>query len=63
MTTGPVVIGPTRHVRVFVYREAEAYDSLLALVTGHLRKSITRISIFIGKTRRRAKALYFEGTG
>ena len=63
------MIGPTRQVRVFVYREAvdmrKAYDSLSALVTGHLRKSITSgdVFVFIGKTRRRVKALYFDGTG
>ena len=63
------MIGPTRQVRVFVYREAvdmrKAYDSLSALVTGPLRKSITSgdVFVFIGKTRRRAKALYFDGTG
>jgi transposase len=64
-----VVIGPTRQVRVFVYREAvdmrKAYDSLSALVTVHLKKTVTSgdVFVFIGKTRRRAKALYFDGTG
>jgi transposase len=63
------VIGPTRQVRVFVYREAvdmrKAYDSLSALVTGSLKRAITSgdVFVFIGKTRRRAKALYFDGTG
>ncbi len=63
------MIGPTRQVRVFVYREAvdmrKAYDSLSALVTGHLKRAITSgdVFVFIGKTRRRAKALYFDGTG
>ena len=63
------MIGPTRQVRVFVYREAvdmrKAYDSLSALVTGHLKRPITSgdVFVFIGKTRRRAKALYFDGTG
>jgi transposase len=62
-------MGPTRHVRVFVYREAvdmrKAYDSLSALVTVYLQKTITSgdVFVFIGKTRRRAKALYFDGTG
>jgi transposase len=56
-------------VRVFVYREAvdmrKAYDSLSVLVTGHLKRPITSgdVFVFIGKTRRRAKALYFDGTG
>jgi transposase len=63
------MIGSTRHVRVFVYREAvdmrKAYDSLSALVTGDLKMTITSgdVFVFIGKTRRRAKALYFDGTG
>lgn len=43
----------------------KAYDSLSALVTGHLNMPITSgdVFVFIGKTRRRAKALYFDGTG
>ena len=63
------MIGPTRGVRVFVYREAvdmrKAYDALSALVAGPLEKTITSgdVFVFIGKTRRRAKALYFDGTG
>jgi len=63
------VIGTTRQVRVFVYREPvdmrKAYDSLSALVTGHLQKTLTSgdLFAFIGKTRKRAKVLYFDGTG
>jgi transposase len=63
------VIGPTRQVRVFVYRDAvdmrKAYDTLSALVTVDLKKTLTSgdVFVFIGKTRRRAKALYFDGTG
>lgn len=63
------MIGPTRQVRVFVYREAvdmrKAYDTLSALVTVDLKKTLTSgdVFVFIGKTRRRAKALYFDGTG
>jgi transposase len=63
------MLGPTRQVRVFVYREPvdmrKAYDALSALVTVHLEKTLTSgdVFVFIGKTRRRAKALYFDGTG
>jgi transposase len=63
------VIGSTRQVRVFVYREPvdmrKAYDSLAALVTGHLNMTLTSgdLFAFIGKTRKRAKILYFDGTG
>jgi len=64
-----VILGGPRGVRVFVYREPvdmrKAYDSLSALVTERLRKVLTSgdVYVFIGKTRKRAKALYFDGTG
>jgi transposase len=64
-----VILGTSSRVRVFVYREPvdmrKAYDSLSALVTERLRKTITSgdVYVFIGKTRKRAKALYFDGTG
>lgn len=63
------MIGSTRQVRVFVYREPvdmrKAYDALSALVTTALSKTLTSgdVFVFIGKTRKRAKALYFDGTG
>lgn len=63
------MIGPNRQVRVYVYREPvdmrKAYDSLSALVSGSLKKSVTTgdVFVFVGKTRKRAKALYFDGTG
>jgi len=63
------VIGTTRQVRVFLYRDAvdmrKAYDALSVLVTATLKQTLTSgdIFVFIGKTRRRAKALYFDGTG
>jgi transposase len=43
----------------------KAYDSLSALVTEELRQTLTSgdVYVFIGKTRKRAKALYFDGTG
>jgi transposase len=64
-----VILGASRRVRVFVYRDPvdmrKAYDSLSALVTEQLRQTVTSgdVYVFIGKTRKRAKALYFEGTG
>jgi len=64
-----VILGASRRVRVFVYREPvdmrKAYDSLSAIVTEQLRKTLTSgdVYVFIGKTRKRAKALYFDGTG
>jgi transposase len=56
-------------MRVFVYRDSvdmrKAYDGLSALVTASMGKTVTSgdVFVFIGKTRRRAKALYFDGTG
>jgi len=64
-----VILGGPRGARVFVYREPvdmrKAYDSLSALVTERLRKALTSgdVYVFVGKTRKRAKALYFDGTG
>lgn len=64
-----MILGASRRVRVFVYREPvdmrKAYDSLSAIVTEQLRKTLTSgdVYVFIGKTRKRAKALYFDGTG
>lgn len=64
-----MILGASRRVRVFVYRDPvdmrKAYDSLSALVTEQLRQTVTSgdVYVFIGKTRKRAKALYFEGTG
>jgi hypothetical protein len=64
-----VISGASPRVRVFVYREPvdmrKAYDTRSALVEGPMKKS--RLSgdvfAFIGRTRKRAKALYFDGTG
>jgi transposase len=64
-----VIFGSTQRVRVFVYREPvdmrKAYDTLGALVEGPMKKSLLSgdVFAFIGRTRKRAKALYFDGTG
>jgi transposase len=63
------VIGSTRQVRVFVHREAvdmrKQFDTLGALVASSMRCELTSgdVFLFVGKTRRRAKALYWDGTG
>jgi transposase len=64
-----VIFGSVRHVRVFVYREPvdmrKSYDTLSALVEGPMKQSLLSgaVFVFIGRTRKRAKALYFDGTG
>ena len=64
-----MIFGSTRRARVYVYREPvdmrKAYDTLGALVEGPMKKSLLSgdVFAFIGRTRKRAKALYFDGTG
>ena len=64
-----MILGSVQHGRVFVYREPvdmrKAYDTLAALVEGPMKKTLLSgdIFVFIGRTRKRAKALYFDGTG
>jgi len=64
-----VILGAGGRVRVYVYREPvdmrKAYDTLGALVEGAMKKSLLSgdVFVFIGRTRKRAKALYFDGTG
>lgn len=64
-----MILGSGRRVRVFVYREPvdmrKAYDALSALVKGPMRRDLLSgdVFAFIGRTRKRAKALYFDGTG
>ena len=63
------MIGSTRQVRVFAYAAPvdmrKAYDALSGLVREHLRHDLLTgdIYLFVGKTRRRAKALFWDGTG
>ena len=64
-----MILGSFNHVRVFVYRDPvdmrKAYDTLSALVEGPMKKKLLSgdVFAFIGRTRKRAKALYFDGTG
>jgi transposase len=63
------VIGATQTLVVFAYRAAvdlrKSYDGLCALVTQGLGRDVLsgELYLFINKKRRRAKVLYFDGTG
>lgn len=63
------MIGLTRKVRVFINREVtdmrKSYDTLAGLVRQQLGADVLDgdLYLFVGKDRRRAKVLYFDGTG
>jgi transposase len=63
------VIGSTRRVSVFAFAAPtdmrKSYDTLAALVTHTLGRDVLsgEMFVFVGKTRRRAKVLYWDGTG
>jgi transposase len=63
------VIGSTRQVRVFAYAEAvdmrKSFDTLSAVVREHLGRNVLdgALYLFIGRDRRRAKVLFWDGTG
>jgi transposase len=63
------VIGSTRQVAVYAYAAPvdmrKSFDTLGALVVETMRKPLLSgdVYLFVGKTRTRAKALYFDGTG
>jgi len=63
------MLTPSRSRRVFAYQQPcdmrKQYDSLAAIVTGAMdRDSLSGdLYLFVGKTRKRAKVLYFDGTG
>jgi transposase len=64
-----VILGASRYAQVFVYRAPvdmrKAYDTLAALVEGPMEKRLLSgdLFVFIGRRRKRAKVLYFDGTG
>ena len=59
----------TRAVRVFACAQPvdmrKGFDGLSALVEQHLGQQLLQgdVFLFVGKSRRRAKVLYFDGTG
>lgn len=63
------MIGSTRQVSVWALRAPcdmrKSFDTLAALVTGALHKDLLQgdLFLFVGKDRKRAKVLYWDGTG
>ena len=63
------MIGSTRQVSVLAFATAvdmrKSFDSLSALVVEHLKRDAVdgNLFLFVGKDRRRAKVLYWDGTG
>jgi transposase len=63
------VIGSARGVQVFAYGEPvdmrKSFDTLSALVEGGLKRSVLTgdVFLFVARNRKRAKVLYFDGTG
>ncbi|MCP3170258.1 IS66 family insertion sequence element accessory protein TnpB [Myxococcus qinghaiensis] len=63
------MIGSTRRLSVYAYGQPcdmrKSFDTLAALVTGHMRRDLLSgdVFLFVGRSRRRAKALFFDGTG
>jgi transposase len=63
------VIGSTRRVSVYAFGAPvdmrKSFDALFALVTSELQQEPLSgdLFVFVGKNRRRAKVLYWDGTG
>lgn len=63
------MLGALHSARVFAYRSPvdmrKSYDTLSALVRDDLHCEVLSgdIFLFVGRCRRRAKALHFDGTG
>lgn len=63
------MIGSTRQVRVYVHRKPtdmrKSFNTLAALITEGLGRDVMSgdLFLFIGRTRKRAKVLYWDGTG
>jgi transposase len=63
------VIGATQRLVVYAYRSPvdmrKSYDALSVLVAQGLGRDVLsgELYLFINKNRRRAKVLYFDGTG
>lgn len=63
------MIGSTRQVAVYAYGRPvdmrKSFDTLAVLVKQELGREVLSgdVFVFVGKTRRRAKVLYWDGTG
>jgi transposase len=63
------LIAPSRAVRVWVHREPvdmrKSFDTLAALVRVNMKSDILagEVFVFVGRRRRHAKALWWDGTG
>ena len=63
------MIGLPRGVEVFMYDEPcdmrRSFDTLSAVVAQEMKREITDgdLFLFVSKNRKRAKVLYFDGTG
>lgn len=58
-----------RHVPVYAFGERvdmrKSFDTLSAIVREHIKRDVLEggLYVFVGKDRRRAKVLYWDGTG
>jgi transposase len=63
------MIGSTRQVAVYAYAGPvdmrKSFDTLAVIVKRELGRDVLSgdVFVFVGKTRRRAKVLYWDGTG
>jgi transposase len=63
------LIGLPRGVTVYAFDEPcdmrKSFDTLTALITQRMKRQVTTgdLFLFVGRDRRRAKVLYFDGTG
>ena len=63
------MIGLPRGVEVFVYTEPcdmrRSFNTLTLLVEQHMKRTLIEgdLFLFVAKNRKRAKVLYFDGTG
>jgi transposase len=63
------MIGTTRRLSVYAYGQPcdmrKSFDTLAALVVGHMGRDLLSgdVFLFVGRDRKRARALFFDGTG